>query len=190
MNSTKLTQHPTRGLRILLLAGLSFAVSAQAEQGGGVDQQAPDLPTPLCDSVEVPAGNRLLAHVYALGVQIYQWNGSAWVFLGPEAELFADADYHGSVGSHYAGPTWEASDGSVVVAARAAGCTPDPEAIAWLRLGATSTSEHGRFARVTQIQRVNTVGGLAPVEPGHDVGEEAHVPYTAEYYLYRASKGH
>ena len=121
-------------------------------------------------------------------MQIYQWNGSAWGFVAPEAELFADPGYHGSVGIHYAGPTWEANDGSQVVAAREAGCSPFPGAIPWLRLAAVATFEHGRFAGVTYIQRVNTIGGTAPAEAGTHVGEEARVPYTAEYYLYRATK--
>lgn len=136
----------------------------------------------------VPAGHRVSAHVYALGVQVYQWNGSAWVFVAPEAELFADPCHEGSVGLHYAGPTWEAKDGSQVVAVREAGCAPDRGAIPWLRLGATATSEHGRFAGVTYIQRVNTIGGTAPAEPGTLIGEEARVPYTAEYYFYRAAR--
>jgi len=38
---------------------------------------------------------------------------------------------------------------------------------------------------VTQIQRVNTVGGNAPANPGSVTGEEARVPYTAEYFFYR-----
>jgi hypothetical protein len=38
---------------------------------------------------------------------------------------------------------------------------------------------------VSYIQRVNTTGGLAPVEPGEEPGEEARVPYTADYYFYR-----
>jgi hypothetical protein len=35
---------------------------------------------------------------------------------------------------------------------------------------------------------VNTVGGKAPTDPGSFVGEEARVPYTAEYYFYRAQQ--
>jgi len=38
----------------------------------------------------------------------------------------------------------------------------------------------------TFIQRINTVGGNAPAAPGTVVGEEANVPYTAEYLFYRA----
>jgi hypothetical protein len=41
---------------------------------------------------------------------------------------------------------------------------------------------------VTFIQRVNTIGGTAPAEAGLFVGDEARVPYTAEYYFYRAEE--
>jgi hypothetical protein len=44
----------------------------------------------------------------------------------------------------------------------------------------------GFFHRVTYIQRVNTVGGIAPSTAGRDVGEEARVPYTSEYLFYRS----
>ena len=40
---------------------------------------------------------------------------------------------------------------------------------------------------MTFIQRVNTTGGIAPAAPGTTVGEEARVPYTAEYFFYRAA---
>jgi hypothetical protein len=41
---------------------------------------------------------------------------------------------------------------------------------------------------VTYIQRVNTVGGLAPEYAGDYVGEEVRVPYAADYYFYRKHK--
>src|SRR5688572_19459413 len=106
----------------------------------GDDRRAPDLPSPACDALQVPAGNRLTVHVYALGVQIYRWNGTAWAFIAPEAVLFADPCYDEQVGTHYAGPTWESNGGSKVVGARLAGCSPNRGAIPWLLLGATSTS--------------------------------------------------
>lgn len=136
----------------------------------------------------MPAGNRVTSHVYALGVQIYRWSGTNWVFIAPEAALYADSCYEREVGIHYAGPTWEADDGSKVVGARLAGCTPYRGAIPWLRLGATSEPQRGRFARLAFVQRVNTVGGTTPSEAGSFVGDEARVPYTAEYYFYRATK--
>lgn len=146
-----------------------------------------DLPSPLCDSLNVPAGNRISSHVYAKGVQIYRWNGTAWVFVAPDATLYADPCYNGEVGTHYAGPTWEADDGSKVVAARFADCTPNRGAIPWLRLDATSSSPQGRFGLITHVLRVNTIGGTAPATMGAFVGDEARVPYTTEYYFYRAA---
>jgi len=44
----------------------------------------------------------------------------------------------------------------------------------------------GIFSKVTYIQRVNTTGGLAPSEPGLIDGEIKEIPYTAEYYFYKA----
>lgn len=50
------------------------------------------------------------------------------------------------------------------------------------------TEGPGIFHRVTFIQRVNTVGGNAPADPGNVPGEVARVPYTTEYYFYRADR--
>jgi hypothetical protein len=121
-----------------------------------------------------------------LGVQIYRWNGASWDFVEPVARLYASANYHGEVGIHYAGPTWESNSGSKVVATRLEGCSPDPTAIPWLLLQTVSTEGPGIFSSVTYIQRVNTVGGLAPAAPGLSIGATVEVPYTAEYYFYRA----
>ncbi|MFY9571806.1 MAG: DUF3455 domain-containing protein, partial [Blastocatellia bacterium] len=104
------------GLVILLtVAGLALASVPAARAGD--DNRPPDLPPPLCNDVQVPSGNKVVFRVYARGVQIYRWNGT-WVFVAPVARLFADANYHGQVGIHYAGPTWESNSGSKVVAAR------------------------------------------------------------------------
>jgi hypothetical protein len=172
----------------LALALLTSAWPIQAGPGHPSPNHSPELPSPVCDNLHAPAGTRVSFHVYASGVQIYRWNGSNWAFMGPEAALFADRGFHGQVGIHYGGPTWEANDGSQVVAARQADCSPYPGAIPWLLLSATWISDHGLFSRVTHIQRVNTIGGTAPALPGTFVGEEARVPYTAEYYFHRASR--
>src|SRR5688500_15105043 len=130
-----------------------------------------DLPSPQCDGLNVPAGSRISAHVYALGVQIYRWNGTSWVFVGPDATLYAEPGFYGEIGTHYAGPTWEAEDGSKVVAARVADCIPDRGAIPWLRLGAVSSWPHGRFGGVTHVLHVKTIGGTAAGTAGAVVGE-------------------
>ena len=59
-------------------------------------------------------------------------------------------------------------------------------AIPWLLLEAKSTAAPGIFANVSYIQRVNTAGGMAPGTPGTP-GQVVRVPYTAEYYFYRAN---
>jgi hypothetical protein len=171
------------------------ASPAPAEDDIDHERRAPALPSPACDSSQVPPENRVTFHAYALGVQIYVWTAdpmnpglASWVFKAPEAALFADPCYAGQVGIHYAGPTWESNDGSKVVGTRLAGCTPNRGAIPWLKLGAASTSGPGIFDHTTYIQRVNTIGGTAPAEAGLFFGDEARVPYTAEYYFYRAAK--
>jgi hypothetical protein len=167
------------GMAVLALASIQLARASE-------DNRAPDLPSPLCDRLQVQPGDKVSFHVYALGVQIYRWNGTSWDFVAPSARLFADAEYHGEVGIHYAGPTWESHSGGKVVASRLESCAPDPTAIAWLLLQKFSTEGPGIFEPVTYIQRVNTAGGLPPTAPGPYIGAEEEVPYTAEYYFYRA----
>ena len=173
------------GLAILLsVIGLGHA-SVTLALNADDEIQPPELP-PACASLQVDAGNEVAFHVYAIGVQIYRWNGTAWDFVAPEANLFADAGYHGKVGTHYAGPTWESNSGSKVIGRRIAGCPGGPNAIDWLKLEKVTTDGAGIFADITFIQRVNTAGGVKPTTPGTTVGEQAKIPYTTEYYFYRA----
>lgn len=164
----------------LLLLGLLAGASADP----GSEHRAPDLGD--CQNLQVPAGNEVAFHAYAKGVQIYLWDGASWSFVAPEAELFANAGDDGAVGIHYAGPTWESVSGSKVVGMVLQRCTPDPHAIPRLLLGAVSSEGPGIFRRVTYIQRLNTVGGKAPNNPGAFPGDVARVPYRAEYTFYRA----
>jgi hypothetical protein len=171
-------------LFVLLAVATCAAQSARAD-----DNRAPDLPLPLCQSIQVEAGNEVAFHGYATGVQVYRWNGTSWAFVEPVANLYADRGFHGQVATHFAGPTWESNSGSKVVGRRVAGtgCTPDANAIPWLLLEKVTTDGPGVFDGVTFIQRVNTTGGVAPAAPGAFVGEESRVPYTAEYFFYRAA---
>jgi hypothetical protein len=138
-----------------------------------------------CDEINVPEGSKLVNHAYAEGVQIYQWDGTSWAFRGPSANLYADAAGKATVGTHYAGPTWESNSGSLVVGTLHTPCERGPGDIPWLLLDAVRSEGPGIFNGVTSIQRVNTVGGRAPTAPGSP-GEVRNVPYTAEYFFYRA----
>ena len=138
-----------------------------------------------CDELRAPAGSKLAFRAYAKGVQIYSWNGTSWSFVAPSAVLSADAAGNSTVATHYAGPTWESNSGSKVVGTLLDRCVADAGSIPWLSLTAVATDSTGVFRRVNFIQRVNTVGGVAPSVPGV-TGDTARVPYTSEYLFYRA----
>lgn len=168
---------------LLIVAGMASISLAQTAAGAS----QPELPAGICDSIQTPAGHSVSYHTYARGVQIYRWDGNSWVFVAPRADLFTITNFRPRVvGIHHGGPIWESSDGSKVLGTRVASCTPSSIAIPWLLLKGASTSGAGAFTKVTFIQRVNTVGGLAPATPGAFVDQIAEVPYTTEYYFYRA----
>jgi hypothetical protein len=173
----------TMKLALAVTGLLMLAIAAPAAPRQSNDGRVPDLRD--CQNLHVQAGNKALFHVYAEGVQIYRWNGTNWIFVAPEAVLFANAGGDGVVGIHYAGPTWESLSGSKVVGTVLERCTPATDAIPWLLLGALVTEGPGILDRVTFIQRINTVGGLAPPDPGNTLGEVSRVPYIAEYVFYR-----
>jgi hypothetical protein len=154
--------------------------------------QIPPVPSLL----KVPEGNKLSVHVYAKGLQIYQCarditdtSKIKWVFVGPEAILYANARYKHIIGKHYAGPVWESSDGSKITGAKMQQTeAPDPDAIPWLLLSSSSNTGSGIFSKITFIQRLNTKGGKAPVMKANNenIGKQIRVPYTAEYFFYQA----
>ena len=144
-----------------------------------------------------PASNESLAMIVpAKGVQIYecraskdQAGGYEWAFVAPEADLF---DPRGNrIGRHYAGPHWEATDGSKILGTlKERVDAPAADAIPWLLLGTKSVGPAGSFSKVTSIQRVNTVGGIAPKNGCSQatVGTPARINYTADYYFFAAGR--
>jgi hypothetical protein len=166
-------------------------------------------PTVPSDNLRAPAGAVLALRLHAEGTQIYTCtaivtDGDAgadaaadaggdagatttyrWTFKAPAAALSDDGCVQ--VGTHYAGPTWKwTADSSSVVGMASANATPSATAIPWLLLRAISHDGAGVMAQVTFIQRVDTVGGIAPAT-GCDaatLGRDQPVPYTANYYFY------
>jgi len=128
----------------------------------------------------------------AKGVQIYVCQAKKddptqfeWAFKAPEADLF---DAQGNkIGHHFAGPTWESTDGSQVVG-ELKGHIPsqDQNAVPWLLLTAKNHTGNGVFSQITSIQRLETAGGKPPAGgcSQANVGQELRVPYTAVYYFY------
>jgi hypothetical protein len=146
-------------------------------------------------AIQVPSGNVPFLLGHATGTQNYACQRSStgfdWTLVAPSATLMDDQGKQ--IMTHYAGPTWQAKDGSKVVGARVAGVDVSPTAIPWLLLRAASSmpGQDGGdlLTATTYIQRVNTTGGLAPKHGCNaaTLGATQNVPYTSDYYFYRAS---
>jgi hypothetical protein len=139
--------------------------------------------------LQPPANEQILLKVHAKGDQIYSCKADgapfAWTLKGPEAQLF---DKDGKLfGKHFAGPSWEANDGSRVTGKAVANApSPDADSVPWLLLTVASRSGEGALARATSIQRVNTKGGKAPssgCDAAHE-GQELRAPYSADYVFF------
>jgi hypothetical protein len=152
------------------------------------------LMTPSADpsSVAPPENAQLLLRTAADGVQIYTCQAvegkTQWVFKAPEAALFDETGRQ--IGKHFAGPSWESFDGTLVTGEVIGKMpAPTPEAIPWLLLRAKSHSGQGQFARVQYIQRTETKGGAAPSSPcdSANLGAEARMRYSATYTFYAAA---
>jgi len=142
----------------------------------------------------VPADQSLIKQLHAKGVQIYECQAAKndpaqfeWAFKGPEATLLTKGGR--IAGKHYAGPTWEANDGSRVVG-ELIGNSPSsaPNSIPLLLLRAKATAGNGLFAHVQFIQRLNTVGGGVPAGGCRrdQAGQQLRASYTADYLFYGA----
>ena len=121
----------------------------------------------------------------ARGVQIYACTPDgpafAWRLKAPDAVLLNVQGQQ--AGRHFAGPSWQAKDGSVVVGEVVASGSGDAGAIPWLLLRAKSRTGEGLFARIGYIVRSRTAGGVAPgsgCDRDH-AGTEARVDYIASY---------
>jgi Protein of unknown function (DUF3455) len=124
-------------------------------------------------------------------VQIYtckQANqGFTWSGPDPDANLMNDKKT--LLVHHYKGPTWEATDGSIV---RSDGSLAkhflpaNKDAVHWLELPAKAATN--QFARVKTIHRIDTAGGLPPRKPcdAEHAGNQERVTYAATYLFYVA----
>lgn len=150
---------------------------------------APTHAQSVPQQLQPPANEQLLLQVHAKGHQIYNCKEDVakymWILKAPDAQLF---DKDGKpFGKHFAGPSWEANDGSRVTGKAVANApSPDADSVPWLLVTVVSHNGEGLLARVTSIQRLNTKGGKAP-SSGCDAahaGQEVRVPYTADYLFF------
>ena len=140
------------------------------------------IPSPIAVS-----GGTVVASFHAEGAQIYDCKPDAsgklvWHFREPIATLLRDGV---TVGRHYAGPNWEASDGSAVtgkMVASVPGSTPRD--IPWLKLDVIARRGSGILSGVTTVQRINTRGGGVNGACDKE-GSYYSVPYSADYVFLR-----
>jgi hypothetical protein len=165
---------------LVVAATIMLSLSLVAQQGS---QRVPQ-------QLQPPANEQVLLQVHAKGDQVYTCKSDGaqftWTLKAPDAQLF---DKDGKpFGKHFAGPSWEAVDGSRVTGKAVANApSPDADSIPWLLVTIVGHSDNdGLLSRATTIQRLNTKGGKAPAagcDAAH-VGEEARVPYSADYVFY------
>jgi hypothetical protein len=187
-----------------LAMALTVSLPARADEDEAV------TPPPVPANIEAPAGNTAFLVGHALGTQNYvclpTGPGFAWTLFTPQATLFDGS--RGQIITHFFSPnprengtiraTWEDSlDTSTVWGlVPPDGSSSDPAfvapgAIPWLLVrvvGALNGPTGGdRLTATTFIQRLNTVGGVAPATGcarSRDVGNKAFVPYAADYFFY------
>ncbi len=142
--------------------------------------------TSLPGAIAAP-GETVLLTLHAEGAQIYECKAGAdgkpaWTFREPIATLLDDGK---TVGRHYAGPSWEYSDGSAVVG-KVAGNAPGAAAsdIPWLKLEVVSRRGSGVLTAATTVQRVHTSGGRLDGECDR-LGAFQSAPYSADYVFLR-----
>jgi hypothetical protein len=143
-------------------------------------------------AVRPPAGHKMTLHSLGAGEITYECRLKAgtsdtyeWAFVAPAATL-TDKNKK-TIGKYYAGPTWEANDGSKVTGKQVAVAPAAPGNIPLQLVKAEPAPGNGAMSGVTYIQRLNTQGGVAPAEPctAAAVGTQKQVSYQADYLFYK-----
>ncbi len=189
---------------VLLVCGIAVALAltvARSQPAGATyaTMKPPEVPS----IIQVPAGNQLFRAAHAVGTQDYVCLSTGWgsPAYGPQATLFNEDNEQ--ILTHFLSPnpeeaktpraSWQDSRDTSTVWANAikdATYTPDPTAIPWLLLKvvgkAVGPTGGDKMISTTYIQRLNTTGGLKPTTTCTE-GERALVPYTADYFFYKAA---
>lgn len=194
--------HRQSKLRTAALAAALMLTTAPAAHAYRI------TPPPVPAEIAADAGSQAFFEAHAVGTQNYvclpAGLGFAWTLSTPEAALFNAKDQQ--VATHFlspnpaeagtARPAWRHSRDTSSVWARLLRQSSDaayvaPDAIPWFLLevvGAQYGPTGGAaLTAARQIQRINTVGGVAPstgCAAATDVGKRVFVPYEADYVFY------
>jgi hypothetical protein len=168
------------------------AQTPPAATGGAAPAHSEAAPGPLYSlfhrALPDPEGKTAVLHLHGQGAQIFrceaQATGRHWIYRLPEADL---ADGGGTVIVHHgANLSFEHVDGSRLLG-EIADHVPSPveNALPWLLLNTKSFGK-GALAGITQVQRIDTVGGMPP--PNCDSaqpGQVLRVPFSADFVFFR-----
>jgi hypothetical protein len=212
---------------VVLIPGAMAVTSAPA---AGVPDRTSTVATAVPANLQPPAGNVAYRRYHAVGTQNYicllrspaDPFSYRWTFQGPQATLFSVflPTVHVPAGQHFLSPitppdsgglpTWQDNLGGTVwgskVAASVDPAFVSPTAIPWLLLKSVffkfGTPAPGIVSAASYIQRINTVGGLAPGQltntqdpqpettscaTATDVGKISFEPYEADYVFFRST---
>lgn len=193
---------------VAALAAAFVIVAPQPALAGQV------TPPPVPTDIQVEAGHVPYLVGHAIGTQNYiclpAASGVAFKLFTPQATLFDDKGKQ--LTTHFFSPnpaehgtiraTWQDSEdtSSVWGEVKPGDASSDanfvaPGAIPWLLVtvvGAQDGRNDGNtLSQTTFIQRVNTAGGIAPstgCATSADIGTQAFVPYTADYFFFRRAE--
>ena len=198
-------------LSIFGLMLISNLIVAQAQNARGDEITPPSVPAGL----EIDPGNVPFLLGHGDGTQNYVCApcdptkancplGVNFTLFTPQATLFDDDG--GQLTTHFFSPnptengvirvTWQDSrDTSRAFAKLVKAVTVRTDSIDWLKLNVKDTGTQAgptgdRLTKTTFIQRVNTIGGLAPKTgclSTQDLGHQAFIHYTADYFFYKAT---
>ena len=193
-----------RSLKILSAFGALAAVAVAVPAGvsfAGTEQRAaaPRPPTTQADSflgarprvpdkLVPPVGNALHSVFKAKGVQVYRCAAGAWTLVEPAASLTGVvlSPVKKVTALHFRGPSWQSDqDGSLVEGTGPVAVPSEhPDSIPQLLVTAKLSRGPGVFDKVTYIQRLDTVGGVAPSGTCADDTHTA-VAYRAVYRFFK-----
>ncbi|MGY0197011.1 DUF3455 domain-containing protein [Leptothrix sp. BB-4] len=187
--NAKLTLIATTSATLLLAACGSMKPMA------GTMAMKPYDPSTLPAAVQVPGDHRIVLETVGSGDITYEckakadMTGHEWVFAGPMAVL---KDRSGkAVGSYFGPPaTWKANDGSAITGKQLAVAPAGAGNIPLQLVQANPATGMGAMSGITHIQRVATMGGVAPSSAcdAGQVGKKEMVKYQADYIFWATAK--
>ena len=168
-----------RHVAVWILGSAAACFAASASLAAGKFERVIDVPTALHvaeDHVMV------FAAIVMDGVQTYRCTPEhKYVLLGPTAMLRGRT---GQLATHYFGPSWQFQDGSAITG-KVIAKEPRANAIDQLLLQVSQHSgPDGLLSKVDFVQRLATVGGVAPSQCDPTRSTALVVPYSAIYQFW------